>query len=146
MRTTRAAPAGTNGRCASVADRRFIIEHHSRAVTASSPSANPYDGVEFLVLRARCRPQAFQWQRFTATLNTAHLHAYLGRLPDFDDIEAEQRAMGSGARLRRRGPVAEIPHHLARSGGEPASWSWADAGVERPIEERCKVLRNLHYY
>jgi hypothetical protein len=37
--------------------------------------------------------QQFRWERFERTLNSAHLRAYLKRLPDFDDIEAEQRAM-----------------------------------------------------
>lgn len=37
--------------------------------------------------------QAFRWQRFLATLNATHLRAYLKRLPDFDDFEAEQRAL-----------------------------------------------------
>lgn len=37
--------------------------------------------------------QAFRWDRFTTTLNATHLRAYLRKLPDFDDVEAEQRAM-----------------------------------------------------
>ena len=37
--------------------------------------------------------QAFRWQRFLATLNVTHLRAYLRKLPDFDDFEAEQRAL-----------------------------------------------------
>ncbi len=37
--------------------------------------------------------QAFRWQRFLATLNATHLRAYLRKLPDFDDFEAEQHAM-----------------------------------------------------
>ena len=37
--------------------------------------------------------QAFRWQRYLATLNAAHLRAYLKTLPDFDDFEAEQRAL-----------------------------------------------------
>ncbi|PZR63399.1 MAG: hypothetical protein DI537_51910, partial [Stutzerimonas stutzeri] len=37
--------------------------------------------------------QAFRWERFTTTLNATHLRAYLRKLPDFDDVEAEQRAM-----------------------------------------------------
>ena len=48
------------------------------------------------VLEALGRPdeaQAFRWQRFLATLNATHLRAYLRKLPDFDDFEAEQRAM-----------------------------------------------------
>jgi len=38
--------------------------------------------------------QAFRLQRFLATLNASHLRAYLRKLPDFDDFEAEQRALG----------------------------------------------------
>ena len=37
--------------------------------------------------------QAFRWDRFAATLNAAHLRAYLRKLPDFDNVEAEQRAL-----------------------------------------------------
>ena len=37
--------------------------------------------------------QAFRWQRYLATLNATHLRAYLKTLPDFDDFEAEQRAL-----------------------------------------------------
>ncbi len=39
------------------------------------------------------KAQVFRWQRFLATLNATHLRAYLRKLPDFDDFEAEQRAM-----------------------------------------------------
>ena len=37
--------------------------------------------------------QAFRWQRFLARLDAVHLRAYLRKLPDFDDVEAEQRAL-----------------------------------------------------
>jgi len=37
--------------------------------------------------------QIFRWTRFCTTLNAAHLRAYLKTLADFDDIEAEQRAI-----------------------------------------------------
>lgn len=37
--------------------------------------------------------QAFRWSCFAQSLSAAHLRAYLKRLPDFDDIEAENRAM-----------------------------------------------------
>ncbi|PRX11302.1 UNVERIFIED_ORG: hypothetical protein BCL66_102267 [Martelella mediterranea] len=37
--------------------------------------------------------QRFRWQRFEASLEQQHLRDYLKRLPDFDDIEAEERAM-----------------------------------------------------
>lgn len=37
--------------------------------------------------------QAFRWACFERSLNDAHLRSYLKRLPDFDDIEAEERAL-----------------------------------------------------
>jgi hypothetical protein len=37
--------------------------------------------------------QAFRWACFERTLDTEHLRGYLKRLPDFDDLEAEERAM-----------------------------------------------------
>ena len=47
-------------------------------------------------LEALGRPadaQAFRWERFLATLNATHLRAHLRALPDFEDFEAEQRAL-----------------------------------------------------
>jgi hypothetical protein len=37
--------------------------------------------------------QAFRWDRFAAMLSATHLRAFLRKLPDFDDVEAEQRAL-----------------------------------------------------
>lgn len=37
--------------------------------------------------------QTFRWQCFERTLNAAHLRTFLKRLPDFEDVEAEERAM-----------------------------------------------------
>ena len=37
--------------------------------------------------------QTFRWDCFERTLSDSYLRAYLKRLPDFDDIEAEERAM-----------------------------------------------------
>ena len=37
--------------------------------------------------------QAFRWRRFIETLNAVHLRDYLRRLPDFEDFDAEQRAL-----------------------------------------------------
>jgi hypothetical protein len=37
--------------------------------------------------------QAFRWSCFERTLNDEHLRDYLKRLPEFEDIEAEERAM-----------------------------------------------------
>lgn len=36
--------------------------------------------------------QSHRWACFEATLNAGHLRDYLARLPDFDDVEAEDRA------------------------------------------------------
>jgi hypothetical protein len=37
--------------------------------------------------------QAFRWACFARSLEPAHLKAYLKRLPDFDDLDAEARAL-----------------------------------------------------
>ncbi len=44
-------------------------------------------------LDRRDEAQAFRLERFHRSLNADHLRAYLKRLPDFDDIEAEDAAM-----------------------------------------------------
>lgn len=36
--------------------------------------------------------QAFRWECFEQSLNDEHLRAYVRRLPDFDDLEAEEKA------------------------------------------------------
>ncbi|MBI1172925.1 hypothetical protein GC209_16145 [bacterium] len=41
--------------------------------------------------------QAHRWASFAQTLSIPHLRAYLKRLPDFADIEAEERAMAHAA-------------------------------------------------
>jgi hypothetical protein len=68
------------------------------AVEARHRNPAPWEWEEARVdvLEALDRPeeaQAFRWQRFLATLNAAHLRAFLKKLPDFDDFEAEQRAL-----------------------------------------------------
>ena len=42
--------------------------------------------------------QAARWARFEAGLSEKDLRAYLERLPDFEDIEAEDRALAHAAR------------------------------------------------
>jgi hypothetical protein len=41
--------------------------------------------------------QAFRWACFERDLSIVHLRAYLKRLPDFEDIDAEERAMAHAA-------------------------------------------------
>ena len=43
--------------------------------------------------------QAFRWHCFARALSIPHLRAHLKRLPDFEDIEAEDRAMAHAARF-----------------------------------------------
>ncbi len=44
--------------------------------------------------------QALRWRIFEAELSVAYLRAYLKKLPDFDDIEAEERAVAFAATHR----------------------------------------------
>jgi hypothetical protein len=43
--------------------------------------------------------QTFRWQCFERKLNSVHLRAYLRRLPDFEDVEAERRAIACAYRF-----------------------------------------------
>lgn len=43
--------------------------------------------------------QAFRWHCFERTLSSAHLRAYLKRLPPFEEIEAEEGAMAAAFRF-----------------------------------------------
>ena len=42
--------------------------------------------------------QAARWSCFERSLSTEHLRAFLKRLPEFDDVEAEERALDHAAR------------------------------------------------
>ena len=62
-----------------------------------------WDDVRLDILEASHRTdeaQAFRWQRFRATLNPVHLRAYLRKLPDFDDFDAEQQALAHALAFR----------------------------------------------
>ena len=49
--------------------------------------------------------QAFRWSCFESTLNSEYLRAFLKRLPDFEDIDAEERAMDHAAAHTRVTPA-----------------------------------------
>lgn len=55
--------------------------------------------------------QAFRWACFERDLSVEHLRAFLKRLPDFDDIEAEERAMAHAA--AHSNPLATLQFFLA---------------------------------
>jgi hypothetical protein len=63
-------------------------KYQCRAVMAA-----PIVGENSIGIRAAWRSfhAAFRWQCFERTLSIAHLRAYLKRLPDFEDMEAEER-------------------------------------------------------
>jgi len=46
--------------------------------------------------------QKVRWSCFERSLSSSHLKAYLKRLPDFDDLEAEERALAHAERYRDR--------------------------------------------
>ncbi len=43
--------------------------------------------------RAKDEKEAARWQYFEQCLSAEHLRAYLKRLPDFEDFDAEQKAL-----------------------------------------------------
>ena len=78
--------------------------------------------------------QAFRLQCFERTLNSAHLRAYLKRLPDFEDIDAEQRAMATALGF------SEVHQALAFLVSWPATEKAASL-----VLARAKELNGDHY-
>ena len=67
----------------------------NRVETKGKQTAFEWENVRVEVLETLGRQeeaQAFRWQCFEQSLNEQHLRAFLKRLPDFDDIEAEENA------------------------------------------------------
>jgi hypothetical protein len=63
--------------------------------SCSSPSAAPRSAVGFVCQIAREEEQAqwLRWAAFEERLSSIQLRAYLKKLPDFEDVQAEERAM-----------------------------------------------------
>jgi hypothetical protein len=78
--------------------------------------------------------QAFRWACFESTLDATHLRAYLKRLPDFDDMEAEERALSFAL------TYPEVHQGLAFFVSWPASSHAAELVLSRAIE-----LDGYHY-
>jgi hypothetical protein len=80
------------------------------------------------------RAQAVRWSCFERALSAQHLRAYLERLPDFDDVEAEERAL---AHVERSG-------HLLQALSFLVSWPALDraAGL---VVRRAGELDGDHY-
>jgi hypothetical protein len=78
--------------------------------------------------------QAARWACFEKYLSTRHLRDYLKRLPDFDDFEAEERALGH---VERYGDLLQAVLFLV-------SWPSLDRAARIAIE-RAKELDGNHY-
>ncbi len=78
--------------------------------------------------------QAFRWQCFERTLNGAHLRAYLKRLPEFEDIDAEESAMATALRF------SEVHQALAFL----VSWPALEKAASLVLA-RAKELNGDHY-
>jgi hypothetical protein len=68
------------------------------AVDDNKPGRVPFEWEEMRlkIMEARGRKReaaAFRWRCFEQSLNGSHLRAYLAHLPDFEDVEAEDRAI-----------------------------------------------------
>ncbi len=78
--------------------------------------------------------QAARWACFEQSLSAPHLRDYLKRLPDFDDFEAEERALGHAERY---GDVLQAVWFLV-------SWPSLDRAA-RVVIERAKELDGNRY-
>ncbi|MEW5687970.1 MAG: DUF6880 family protein [Pseudomonadota bacterium] len=69
--------------------------------TAGGVAPDPdWEGVWIDYLEADDRPveaQTARWEAFTRTLSSDHARAYVKRLPDFEDVEAEERIFQTAA-------------------------------------------------
>jgi hypothetical protein len=83
----------------------LLADDHAQGALDLLLGADPDDGrakgqeawnaayvASLIALNREGEAQAHRWACFTATLNAQHLRDYLKQLPDFDDVEAEDRA------------------------------------------------------
>jgi hypothetical protein len=96
-----------------------------------------WEEARLAVLEARGRPdeaQAYRWELFAATLDADHLREHLGKLPDFEDFDAERRAIAHA-----RG-FADVHRALAFLIGWPALDRAASL-----VEERAAAIDGNAY-
>jgi hypothetical protein len=109
------------------------------AIDESRPGWIPFEWeeVRLEVMEALGRnedAQRFRWQCFERGLNSEHLRAFLKRLPDFDDLEAEERAMSSALKF------PDVHQALAFL----VSWPALDKAAAL-VTERSAELDGNHY-
>lgn len=78
--------------------------------------------------------QAARWSCFERSLSASHLRAYLKRLPDFDDIEAERKALDHA---KRSGNLLQALSFLV-------SWPALDRAADLVLQ-RADELHGDHY-
>jgi len=78
--------------------------------------------------------QAARWECFERALSSAHLRAYLKRLPDFDDVEAEKKALDYA---QRSGNLLQALSFLV-------SWPAPDRAADLVLQ-RVDQLDGDHY-
>jgi hypothetical protein len=89
---TRLLAAGRAGDALGFIDRAALDKNHF--------VPREWEDARIAVLEAldrRDEAQAFRWECFERGLSSEHLRDYLKRLPDFEDIDAEDRAMAHAA-------------------------------------------------
>jgi hypothetical protein len=84
--------------------------------------------------------QQLRWAAFEQRLSSVQLRAYLKKLPDFEDVEAEERAMrhalGLGA-SQQRSTFSEV----GRIKPMPHSWCWLVSRRSTAISTTCWIRR-----
>jgi len=86
-----------------IAERLLAHGRPAEALTWLERSSDRHEGEELRhtdlriaaldALGSKSEAQTLRWEAFSRWLTAAHLRSYLRGLPDFDDVEAEDRAM-----------------------------------------------------
>jgi hypothetical protein len=86
--------------------------------------------------------QRFRWQCFERGLNGDHLRAFLKRMPDFDDLEAEERAMSYALKFPEMHPaLAFLVSWPARASGTPSQLLQMALSGARPPMPASRLSR-----
>ena len=128
MRTSRSRAKRQVPRVAAEIARRLLEAGRAKeawsainAVDEKRPGWIPFEWEETRLdvmeaLGRKDEAQAFRWQCFERALNSAHLRAYLRVLPDFEDLEAEERAMSYASGFPSVHQALTLSGVLARPG------------------------------
>ena len=126
---TRLLAAGRAGDALGFVDRAALDKNHF--------VPREWEDARIAVLEALDRndeAQAFRWECFERGLSSDHLRDYLKRLPDFEDIDAEDRAMAHAA----------THHNLLPPLGFFLEWPAPDHAA-RLLIARHKQINGDHY-